>query len=124
MEVGGVNLWYMVHHLHLLAKVLADYIAAPLGGVVLDAPLGDAPFQHGHVGVTHPLQGGGGQIGPAPIVITQDYLGIFDRNRGRHAELQVPAGDQAGVGDVGAVVLTRLSNIDQGKGGAAFLQGS
>ena len=41
------------------------------------------------------------------------------RNRGGHLKLKLPPRNQTGIGNVGAVVLTRFTNIDEREWGVA-----
>jgi len=115
VQLGGVDLGYVVYYFHLLAEHLADNVAPPLGGEILGGPLVDAAVQYRNIAVAHALQSFGGQSCPASVVVADNYMATLYRHCGRHLGFQVPAGNQAGVDDVGAVILTRLSHIDQRK---------
>ena len=115
MQLSGVDLGNVVDHFHLLAEYLADDVAPPLGGKVQGGPLVYAPVQYRNIAVAHALQSFGGQSCPPAVVIADNYLATLYRHCGGHLGFQVASGDQAGVDDVGAVILTRLSHIDQRK---------
>ncbi len=69
VQFSGLNLRNVVLDLHPLAEVLADHVAAPLGGIAFRGPLIDAPVQDRNVAEAHALQCGGGQCRPAAVIV-------------------------------------------------------
>ena len=122
-QFSGVNFRDVMHHLHLFAEILAGDVDPPLGRVVPADPAVDAPGQHGYLSITEFLQSSGGQGGPAAVIVAQDYRDAGVGNRRGQPELQLPAGYQAGAGDVRTVVFPGFPNVNQGKGRVALQQG-
>ena len=112
----GTHGGHMVHHLHLLPKILAGHVHAPLGGIARSGPVVDAPVEYLNVAIAHALQGGCSERCPSSIIVADDDQGALVRYQTPHPKFQLPARDQAGAGDMRAVVFTRFSYVNAGAG--------
>jgi hypothetical protein len=79
----------MVHDLHLLPKILAGHVHAPLSGIAHGGPAVDAPVEYVNVAITHALQGGCSERCPSSIVIADDDQGALVWHQAPHAKFQL-----------------------------------
>ena len=105
-----------MHHLHLLPKILAGHVHAPLGSIAHGGPAVDTTVEHLNVAITHTLQGGCSERRPSSIVVTDNDHSALVRHQTLHAKFQFPARYQAGARDMRAVVFTRFSYVNAGAG--------
>src|SRR5215510_1602771 len=112
----GTHAGHMVHHLHLLPKILAGHIHAPFGGIIHGGPAVDAPVEHLHVVIAHALEGGGGKRRPSSIVVADDDQSALVRHQAPHPKFQLPAWYQAGARDMRTVVFPRFAYVNIGAG--------
>jgi hypothetical protein len=116
MEFLGTHGGHMVHHLHLLPKILAGHVHAPFRSIAKSGPVIDASVEHVHLAIAHALQGGCSERGSLSIIVTDDDRGALVRHQTPHPKFQLPARYQAGAGDMRAVVFTRFSYVNTGAG--------
>ena len=107
---------HMVHHFLHLAEVLAGDVHAPFRGQVVAGPAVGAAFQEKNVGIAQIIQGCGGQLGAASVVVADDYPRPFERHGTFDDVFDAPARYQGSVGNVRGVVLARLPDVDQREG--------
>src|SRR5262249_58042922 len=100
----------------------AGDVHAPFCGIILAYPAIDTTVEYGHMAVAHTLHSGGSQAHPAAIVVTENDVGAGVRDSQQHLKFQLPAGDQTGARNVGAVVLSCFSDINEGERCLTFEQ--
>src|SRR5262249_34858890 len=114
IQLLGTHGGHMVHHLHLLPKILAGHVHAPLSGIAHSSPAVDAPLEYVPVAIAHALQSGSSEYRPSSIVVADNDQGTLVRYQTPHAKFQFPARYQAGARDMRTVVFTRLSYVNAG----------
>jgi len=70
--------------------------------------------------VPQAFQRGSCEVGASSIIIAEDDLSTLERHGMRDQELQLTPGDQASPRNMAAIVLARLTDIDEGELGAAL----
>ena len=114
-EFDGVDFGDAVLHLHALAEVLAGDVRAPFGGEVEGGPAVDAAFQDGDAGVAHAPGGDGGEGGLLASIVAEDQGHAGEGDEGWEVVLDAMAGEEAGAGDVGAVVAAGVADVEEGE---------
>jgi hypothetical protein len=70
--------------------------------------------------VAQVFQCGSREMGASPIIITQHDMSTLEWYSMRDQKLQLTPGDQASPWNMAAIVLARLTDIDEGELGAAL----
>jgi hypothetical protein len=70
--------------------------------------------------VPQAFQSGSRELGAPSIIITQHDVSSLERYGMRDQELQLTPGNQASARNMAAIVLARLTNIDEGARGVAL----
>ena len=105
----------MVHHLDLLAEVLAGNVHPPLGLESIGDPAIDPAVEHGHLPIAHPFEGRRREARAPAVVVAHHDRRSLERHGLRQLELELAPCDQARARNVAAVVLAGLPDVDQGE---------